>query len=57
VLLTWVHVAEARSFLAAHLRFKNPSLSAADRDRYDAQAARVAEAPGAIFEIITLAAT
>lgn len=47
VLLTWVHVAEARSFLAAHLRFKNPSLSAADQDRYYAEAARVAEALGA----------
>jgi uncharacterized protein (DUF2236 family) len=46
-LLTWVHVAEARSFLAAHLRYKNPLLSLADRDRYYAEAARVAEALGA----------
>ena len=46
-LLTWVHVAEASSFLAAHLRYKNPALSAAEQDRYYAEAARVAEALGA----------
>lgn len=46
-LLTWVHVAEASRFLAAHLRYKNPALSPADQDRYYAQAARVAEALGA----------
>ncbi len=46
-LLTWVHVAETSRFLAAHLRYKNPQLSLADRDRYYAEAARVAEALGA----------
>lgn len=46
-LLTWVHVAETRCFLAAHLRYKNPALSLAEQDRYYAEAARVAEALGA----------
>ncbi|WP_336700311.1 oxygenase MpaB family protein [Pantoea dispersa] len=46
-LLTWVHVAETSRFLAAHLRYKNPQLSLADRDRYYAEAAQVAEALGA----------
>lgn len=46
-LLTWVHVAETRCFLAAHLRYKNPHLSLPEQDRYYAEAARVAEALGA----------
>ncbi|QKJ86485.1 DUF2236 domain-containing protein [Paramixta manurensis] len=46
-LLTWVHVAETSRFLAAHLRYKNPALSAQDQDRYYAETARVAEALGA----------
>lgn len=46
-LLTWVHVAETRCFLAAHLRYKNPQLSLAEQDRYYAEAAVVAEALGA----------
>lgn len=46
-LLTWVHVAETRSFLASHLRYKNPALSLAEQDRYYVEAARVAEALGA----------
>jgi len=46
-LLTWVHVAETRSFLAAHLRYKNPHLSPEEQDRYYAEAALVAEALGA----------
>ncbi|WP_147196447.1 oxygenase MpaB family protein [Pantoea sp. MBD-2R] len=46
-LLTWVHVAETSRFLAAHLRYKNPSLSLEDQDRYYAEAALVAEALGA----------
>lgn len=46
-LLTWVHVAETSRFLAAHLRYKNPSLSRAEQDRYYAEAAVVAEALGA----------
>lgn len=46
-LLTWVHVAETRSFLAAHLHYKNPQLSLAEQDRYYTEAALVAEALGA----------
>ena len=46
-LLTWVHVAEVRSFLAAHLRYRNPNLSPADQDRYYAEIALVAERLGA----------
>ncbi len=33
-LLTWVHVAEVSSFLAAHLRYRNPALPPAEQDRY-----------------------
>ncbi|WP_029687235.1 oxygenase MpaB family protein [Tatumella saanichensis] len=46
-LLTWVHVAETSSFLAAHLRYKNPSLSLAEQNRYYAEAALTARALGA----------
>lgn len=46
-LLTWVHVAEVSSFLAAHLRYRNPQLSAADQDRYYAEVALIAERLGA----------
>ncbi|MBD8163092.1 oxygenase MpaB family protein [Erwinia persicina] len=46
-LLTWVHVAETRCFLAAHLRYKNPQLSLAEQNRYYAEAALVAVALGA----------
>ncbi|MHC3824587.1 oxygenase MpaB family protein [Pseudomonas sp. G3-19] len=46
-LLTWVHVAEVSNFLAAHLRYRNPQLSAADQDRYYAEIAVVAERLGA----------
>ncbi|MCK9797872.1 histidine kinase [Pseudomonas chlororaphis] len=46
-LLTWVHVAEVSSFLAAHLRYRNPQLSAADQDRYYAEIALIAERLGA----------
>lgn len=46
-LLTWVHTAEVSRFLAAHLRYRNPDLSAADQDRYYAEVARIAEALGA----------
>ena len=46
-LLTWVHVAEVSHFLAAHLRYRNPHLSAADQDRYYAEIAVVAERLGA----------
>ncbi|WP_462379492.1 oxygenase MpaB family protein [Pseudomonas sp. Marseille-QA0892] len=46
-LLTWVHVAEVSSFLAAHLRYKNPMLSVEQQDRYYAEIALVAERLGA----------
>ena len=46
-LLTWVHVAEVSSFLAAHLRYRNPNLSLADQDRYYTEIALVAERLGA----------
>ena len=46
-LLTWVHVAEVSSFLKAHLRYRNPHLSAADQDRYYDEIALIAERLGA----------
>ncbi|MBH3429901.1 oxygenase MpaB family protein [Pseudomonas alkylphenolica] len=46
-LLTWVHVAEVSSFLAAHLRYRNPNLSIADQDAYYAEIALIAERLGA----------
>ncbi|MEN5095144.1 oxygenase MpaB family protein [Pseudomonas protegens] len=46
-LLTWVHVAEVSSFLAAHLRYLNPRLSGADQDRYYDEIALIAERLGA----------
>ncbi|MBH3412325.1 MULTISPECIES: oxygenase MpaB family protein [Pseudomonas] len=46
-LLTWVHVAEVSSFLAAHLRYRDPQLSRADQDAYYAEIALIAERLGA----------
>ncbi|WDD96378.1 oxygenase MpaB family protein [Burkholderia sp. FERM BP-3421] len=46
-LLTWVHVAEVSSFLAAHLRYVNPRLPGAEQDRYYAETARIAQLLGA----------
>jgi uncharacterized protein (DUF2236 family) len=46
-LLRWVHVAEVDSFLRAHDRYGRHRLSRRDRDRYLADAARIAEALGA----------
>jgi uncharacterized protein (DUF2236 family) len=46
-LLTWVHVAEVSSFLAAHLRYVNPALPGELQDRYYAETARIAEMLGA----------
>jgi len=46
-LLTWVHVAEVSSFLAAHLRYRNPGLSLAEQDAYYAEIALIAERLGA----------
>lgn len=46
-LLRWVHVAEVSQFLAAYQRYGARPLSAAGRDRYFGEVARVAEALGA----------
>jgi uncharacterized protein (DUF2236 family) len=46
-LLTWVHVAEVHSFMAAHLRYLNPQLSLAEQDRYYAETALIAQRLGA----------
>ena len=46
-LLTWVHVAEVSSFLAAYLRYRNPHLSLAEQDRYYDEIALIAERLGA----------
>jgi uncharacterized protein (DUF2236 family) len=47
-LLTWVHIAEADSFLAAHQRYGEHPLDDDQADEYVAQAGRVARALGAI---------
>ena len=46
-LLTWVHVAEVGSFLAAHRRYRDPAFPNAEQDRYLAEYAIVAEKLGA----------
>ena len=46
-LLTWVHVAEVSSFMAAHLRYVNPALSIGEQDRYYAEMAMIAQLLGA----------
>lgn len=46
-LLTWVHVAEVSSFLAAHLRYRNPHLPRAEQDAYYNEIALIAERLGA----------
>ncbi|GAB2476740.1 oxygenase MpaB family protein [Promicromonospora xylanilytica] len=46
-LLTWVHVAEADSFLAAHQRYGVRPLDPDEADRYVAQSGHVARALGA----------
>lgn len=46
-LLTWVHVAEADSFLRAHRRYGATRLTEAEYDAYVAETARVASALGA----------
>ncbi|MCT2560117.1 DUF2236 domain-containing protein [Tsuneonella sp. YG55] len=45
--LAWVHVAEATSFLAAHVTYVRPGMPAAERDEYFRQFAVVARALGA----------
>lgn len=46
-LLTWIHVAEVSSFLAAYRRYYDPQVSGAEQDRYYAETALVAERLGA----------
>ncbi len=46
-LLTWVHVAEVSSFLAAHLRYRNPHLPRTEQDAYYNEIALIAERLGA----------
>lgn len=46
-LLTWVHVAEVSSFLAAYLRYVDPTLTAEAQDRYFAETAEIARRLGA----------
>jgi uncharacterized protein (DUF2236 family) len=46
-LLTWVHVAEVSSFLAAYLRHRDPAFPPAEQDRYYAETALVARRLGA----------
>ncbi|WP_051452032.1 oxygenase MpaB family protein [Actinospica robiniae] len=47
-LLTWVHVAEIRCFLAGYLAFGDRRLSPAERDRYVAETALLARRLGAL---------
>lgn len=47
-LLSWVHVAEVTSFLAAHRRYGADPLTSAEADEYVAQSGEVAAALGAI---------
>ena len=46
-LLTWVHVAEVASFLAAYRRYRDPAFPTAEQDRYLGEYAIVAEKLGA----------
>jgi uncharacterized protein (DUF2236 family) len=46
-LLAWVHVTEVTCFLQAHLRYRNPSFSSRDQDRYLAETAVIAHRLGA----------
>lgn len=46
-LLTWVHVAEVSSFLAAYRRYVEPGMDLADQDRYYGEVAVLAEKLGA----------
>jgi uncharacterized protein (DUF2236 family) len=45
--LAWVHVTEATCFLAAWVRYAEPGMSKADRNRYFAEMAQIARALGA----------
>lgn len=46
-LLTWVHVAEVSSFLAAYLRYVDPAFPAEEQDRYYRETAEIARRLGA----------
>jgi uncharacterized protein (DUF2236 family) len=46
-LLTYVHVAEVSSFLAAYLRYVDPGFPAAEQDRYYGEVAEIARRLGA----------
>jgi uncharacterized protein (DUF2236 family) len=46
-LLTWVHVAEVSSFLAAYLRYVDPGYPPAEQDRYLRETAEIARRLGA----------
>ncbi len=46
-LLTWVHVAEARSFLGSYLRYRAPQFPGARQDAYYAEMAMLARRMGA----------
>lgn len=46
-LLTWVHVAEVSSFLAAYLRYVDPAYPPAEQDRYLRETAEIARRLGA----------
>ena len=46
-LLAWVHVTETTSFLQAWIRYAEPRMRVADRDRYFAEMAQVGEGLGA----------
>ncbi|MFC8598797.1 MULTISPECIES: oxygenase MpaB family protein [unclassified Isoptericola] len=54
-LLSWVHAAEADSFLTAHQRFGERPLTRTEADEYVRQAARVARALGAVVVPETVA--
>jgi uncharacterized protein (DUF2236 family) len=46
-LLTWVHVAEVTSFLAAYLRYVDPAFPSDEQDRYFRETAEIARRLGA----------
>ncbi len=54
-LLTWVHIAEAESFLAAHQRYGERPLTPTEADLYVAQTGRVARELGAVDVPTTVA--
>ena len=47
-LVTWVHVAQVKSFVATYLRYGDPSLSGERQDRYYRETAVLARALGAV---------